>query len=97
MNYLLKKAGIDSPVKIVKYKGSERIETTYKKYEVVGTHTARRTFISLSLQKGMKPDVIMAITGATTYRMMQKYLKIANEHKREEMDKVWGSRLRLIQ
>lgn len=81
---------------MVKYKGNERIETTYKKYEVIGTHTARRTFISLSLQKGMKPDVIMAITGHTTYRMMQKYLKIADEHKREEMDKAWGSSLRLV-
>ena len=93
---LLKFAKIDEPVKVVKYKGSERIETTHKKYEVVGTHTARRTFISLSLQKGMKPDVIMAITGHTTYKMMQKYLKIADAHKREEMDKVWGSSLRIV-
>ncbi len=44
----------------------------------------------------MKPDVIMAITGHTIYRMMQKYLKIADEHIREEMDKVWGSSLRLV-
>jgi len=92
---LCKKAEINERVKTVKYKGSERIETSYKKYEVIGTHTARRTFISLSLQKGMKPDVIMAITGHTTYRMMQRYLKIADEHKREEMDKVWGSSLRI--
>ncbi len=93
---LCKKAKINELVKVVQYKGSERIETTYNKYEVVGTHTARRTFISLSLQKGMKPDVIMAITGHTTYRMMQKYLKIADEHKREEMDKAWGSNLRIV-
>jgi integrase len=93
---LCEKAEINELVKVVKYKGSERIETIYKKFEVVGTHTARRTFISLSLQKGMKPDVIMAITGHTTYRMMQKYLKIADEHKREEMDKIWGSSLRLV-
>ena len=93
---LCKKAEIDEPTKIIKYRGIERIETTYKKYEVIGTHTARRTFISLSLQKGMKPDVIMAITGHKTYRMMQRYLKIADTHKREEMDKVWGSNLRIV-
>lgn len=99
MNKYLKElcelAGIDETVKTVKYKGSQRIESTFKKYEVIGTHTARRTFISLSLQKGMKPDVIMAITGHSTYKMMQRYLKIADEHKREEMDKVWGSSLRI--
>lgn len=93
---LCKEAEINEKVKIVQYRGKERIEETFKKYEVVGTHTARRTFISLSLRKGMKPDVIMAITGHKTYRMMQKYLKIDDSHKREEMDKVWGSSLRLI-
>ncbi len=92
---LCKNAKINDNVKTVQYRGSERIENTYKKYEVIGSHTARRTFISLSLQKGMKPDVIMAITGHKTYRMMQKYLKIADETKRDEMDKVWGSSLRM--
>jgi len=93
---ICKKAKINDKVKIIQFRGNERIEKTFKKYEVIGSHTARRTFISLSLQKGMKPDVIMAITGHKTYRMMQKYLKIADEHKREEMDKVWGSSLRMI-
>lgn len=94
---LCEDAKIDSIVKVVKYKGTERLETTHKKFEVIGTHTARRTFISLSLQKGMKPDVIMAITGHTTYRMMQKYLKIADQHKRDEMEKVWGGSLRIVE
>lgn len=100
MNKYLKElceiAGIDDIVKVVKYKGSNRIETTYKKYEVIGTHTARRTFVSLSLQKGMKPESIMAITGHKTYRMMQRYLKIGQEHIRNEMEKAWGSNLRKI-
>ncbi|MBI9072077.1 MAG: tyrosine-type recombinase/integrase [Melioribacteraceae bacterium] len=100
MNKYLKElcelAEINEVVKTVQYKGNERIEKTNKKFEVIGTHTARRTFISLSLQKGMKPDVIMAITGHTTYKMMQKYLKIADHHKRDEMDKVWGIPLRQI-
>lgn len=93
---LCKVAKINTPVKVVQYKGNQRIENTYKKYEVIGSHTARRTFISLSLQKGMSAEVIMSITGHTTYRMMQKYLKIADKQKRDEMDKVWGSNLRKI-
>lgn len=88
---LCEKAEITEPVKIVRYKGKEAIEEVKPKYQVIGTHTARRTFISLSLRKGMKPDVIMAITGHSTYRMMQRYLKIADDHKQEEMEKVWGS------
>jgi integrase len=88
--------GITTLVKIVKYQGNERKENTYKKFEVISSHSARRTFISLSLERGMKPDVIMSITGHKTYRMMQRYLKIADKHKRDEMDKAWGSNLKLV-
>lgn len=93
---LCKEAKINSPVKIVQYRGNKREELIYKKYEIVGSHTARRTFISLSLQKGMSAEVIMSITGHTSYRMMQKYLKIADMQKRNEMEKAWGSSLRKI-
>jgi len=89
-------AKINDPIKIVKYKGNKTEETTFKKYELIGTHTARRTFVSLSLQKGMRPEVVMAITGHTTYKMMQKYLKVADSTKRDEMDKTWGSPLRKL-
>ncbi|MBK8947172.1 MAG: tyrosine-type recombinase/integrase [Ignavibacteriae bacterium] len=89
-------AKINAPVKIVKFRGIERIEETFPKFEVISSHTARRTFISLSLERGMKPDVIMSITGHKTYRMMQRYLKIADKHKRDEMEKAWGSSLRII-
>ena len=44
----------------------------------------------------MMPDGIMTIIGHSGYRRMQKYLKIADKHKREETDKVLGSSLRVI-
>lgn len=93
---LCKIAKINSPVKLVKYRGTERIETTSEKFEVISSHTARRTFISLSLERGMKPDVIMSITGHKSYKMMQRYLKIADKHKIDEMEKAWGSGLRIV-
>lgn len=93
---LCKEASINSLVKIVKFRGTERIENTYKKYEVIGSHTARRTFISLSLMKGMSAEVIMSITGHADYRMMKRYLKIASSLKRDELEKAWGSPLRKV-
>ena len=93
---LCNKAGINDKVKIVQYQGTERKAKTYKKYEVIGSHTARRTFITLSLQKGMPSEVIMAITGHRDFKMMRRYLKIADSHKREEMEKAWGSSLRIV-
>ncbi len=86
-------AGIDETITIVKYRGNKRIEETKKKFEIIGTHTARRTFITLSLRKGMKPEVIMKITGHKSYNMFQKYLKIADDHTRKEMFEAWGAPL----
>ncbi len=100
MNEYLKElcevAGIDETITIVKYRGSKTLKETKKKYEVVGTHTARRTFISLSLMKGMKPEVIMKITGHKSYKMFQKYLKIADSHIKEEMFEAWGEPLHQV-
>jgi len=93
---LCEEAGIDSLVKLVRIKGTERIETVHKKYEVIGSHTARRTFISLSLMRGMEPAVIMSITGHSDFKMMKKYLDISNNHKKQQMEKAWGSPLRVV-
>jgi integrase len=89
-------AGIDETITIVKYRGNKRIEETKKKFEIIGTHTARRTFITLSLRKGMKPEVIMKITGHKSYKMFQKYLKIADDHTRKEMFEAWGEPLNQV-
>ncbi|MBK8945334.1 MAG: tyrosine-type recombinase/integrase [Ignavibacteriae bacterium] len=93
---LCKLAEINSLTTITRQQGNEWKKITKPKYEFIGTHTARRTFITLSIEKGMKPDVIMSITGHKSYRMMQKYLTIAEKHARDEMDKVWGSPLRIL-
>ena len=42
---LCKLAGIDEEIRITTYKGSTRTDSVYQKWEKVGTHTGRRTFI----------------------------------------------------
>ncbi len=41
--------GIDSDVTITRYIGKKRTETTYKKYMLVSSHIARKTFVTNSL------------------------------------------------
>lgn len=96
LKILCEAAGINEPVKVVKFKGTKREERTFKKYELIATHTARRTFVSLSLMKGMSPETIMRITGHSDYKMMKKYLKIADQHVKDEMFRTWGSPLKLV-
>lgn len=83
-------ARIDEPVTVVTYRGAERIERTLPKYELVGTHTARRTFVILLLEKGMRPEIVMEITGHKDYRTFKKYIKISSNVKATEMNKAWS-------
>lgn len=82
-------AKINEPMTLVRYRGHERIETKKPKNEFITTHTARRTFVTLSLEKGMKPDTIMEITGHTSYKTFKKYIKITSKVKHQEMNKFW--------
>lgn len=93
---LCKQCEIDTQHKIVRKKGNKRIEKIFSKYELIGTHTARRTFVSLSIKYKIPPEIVMEITGHSTYKMMKKYLKITNEQKREEMNRAWSKGAKII-
>ena len=71
-------ARIDTPTTTTQHKGSERVATTRPKYELIGTHTARRTFVTLALEGGMRPETLMRITGHKDYKMLHRYLKITD-------------------
>jgi site-specific recombinase XerD len=82
-----KVTGIHENIKIVKYQSPKPIEKSSPKYELIATHTARRTFITLPLEKGMSPEIVMEIKGHKDYKMMLKYLKITENVKETEMKK----------
>lgn len=78
--------GINEPVSITYYKGSERIDEVYKKYELLTTHCGRRTFISNAIMLGIPPEVVMKWTGHEDYRTMKSYIAIADKEKKNAMD-----------
>lgn len=79
-------AEIDQPVTDVYYKGAERVEETHPKYELVGTHTGRRTFICNALAMGIPPATVMEWTGHSDYKSMKPYIKIADDEKAKAME-----------
>jgi integrase len=76
LKVIAKLARVDAPTTTTTHKGNERAETTQPKHELVSSHTARRTFVTLALEGGMRPETVMAITGHTDYKMLRRYLKI---------------------
>lgn len=77
--------GIDQSITITYYRGNERIDEVYPKYELLGTHTGRRTFICNALMMGIAPQVVMKWTGHSDYKAMQPYIDIADSAKAEAM------------
>ncbi|GGD98948.1 tyrosine-type recombinase/integrase [Planktosalinus lacus] len=84
------KAGFVEDIIKTTFIGKKRIETKKPKYKFISTHTARRTFITLSLEKGMRPDVVMSITGHKSYSSFQKYIKLSTKVREDEMIKAWS-------
>ncbi len=68
---IAKNAGIDDPV--IKRKKK------YKKYELVTTHTGRRSFITNCLNAGIPPPEVMRISGHSDYKDFMKYYKVSEE------------------
>jgi integrase len=93
---LCKMAGITEQVEIVRFRGTKREAITYKKYELIGVHTGRKTFATLSLEKGMSAEEVMTITGHRDYKSFQRYVKVTEQRKKTVMLKAWGGKLSAV-
>lgn len=83
-------AEINAPVNIDIFRGNKFYQETKPKYKVVTAHVARKTFITLSFYLGMNIKIVQEITGINQEKTLRKYLKIADDMKKTEMDKTWG-------
>jgi integrase len=81
--------GIDTPTNITRYIGNRRIDRVLPKYELITSHTARKTFVTNSLVLGMKEMVVKNITGHKDDKSFRKYVEIAENFKKQEMD-IWN-------
>ena len=89
MNRYLKDVGELAEIKgdflKVRSKGKERVEETFKKHELMTTHTARRSFATNMFKKGVPSRVIMKITGHRTEKAFSSYIKISEDENAELM------------
>lgn len=80
--------GINTPITKSVFKGGQRIEITRPKWEMLGTHAGRRTFICYALSIGTPPQVVMKWTGHSDYKAMKPYIDIAESTKADAMKKL---------
>jgi integrase len=93
MNEYLKElgenAGLTEKITITKYQGADRKEIEKYKYELLTTHTARRTFVSLASYNGVNQQVVKAYTGHSTDRMVDKYFKKNNSESKKIIENIF--------
>lgn len=88
---LCRYAGINEEIEIVRYRGAKRDAVVYPKYELISAHTGRKTFATLSLEKGLNAEEVMAITGHRSYASFKRYVNVTKERKKAAMWKAWGT------
>lgn len=93
MNDALKTIGklleFNEPIRLTSYSGNQRTDEVVPKHTLISTHTARRTFVTLSLEKGMRPETVMSLTGHKDYKTMKRYIKISSKVKETELNNIW--------
>lgn len=88
---LCKLVGINELIEIVRFRGVKREAITYPKYELLSIHSGRKTFASLSLEKGMSTQQVMAIGGWKDYKSFDRYVSVTEKLKIVSMNKAWGN------
>jgi len=81
------KAEINATINQYRTIRGERLEIEKLKYEMVTSHTCRRTFCTLKVLNEVPVPLIMKISGHTTERNFFRYLKMDEETSAEKMSK----------
>ncbi|QNH60994.1 site-specific integrase [Hymenobacter sediminicola] len=83
------RAGITDPVEVIRYRGGNRESTTLPKWQKLGCHTGRRTFVTLSLERGLRPELVMKITGHRDWKSFKRYVNITEQTVEREFARVY--------
>lgn len=76
---ICEKAGIDETITIMETSGGVKAEKSYKKWQLVTSHTARRSFATNAFKSNMPTLAIMQITGHKTESSFMRYIRISKE------------------
>lgn len=85
-----KLAGINTEIEKVREFGAIKVSSLVPKWQRLSIHVGRKTFVTISLEKGMPIHEVMAFTTHSTYKVIKRYIDVTGKRKRETMANVWG-------
>ena len=87
---ICKELKINDSIKKVSYMGKNVKEEIFPKWKLIGSHTARRTFITLMSERGMPDHQLMQIAGIKDAKTLQKYKKFNLNTLINNSNKLWN-------
>jgi integrase len=72
-------AGITDKVEVTYTKGGKEHKETREKWELVSTHTARRTGATLLIKAGAPIAWVMRVTGHKSEKTFMRYIRLSAE------------------
>jgi integrase len=97
LNRFLKELGqraeLAVPVEVVRYRGGRRESETLAKWQRLTCHTGRRTFATLALEQGLRPELVMKITGHKSWASFKRYVNITADVVSREFHRVYSGAL----
>ena len=85
-------AGFLQPIKQSYLKGNRNIIETKPKYQLITSHTCRRSFCTNEFLAGTPVELIMKISGHKSLKDFYKYIKIAPEQAGQRIKELWQKR-----
>lgn len=73
-------AGVDTPTEKLTFRGSIRTAQTLPKWQLIGCHTGRRTYVTLMVIDGYGAEDIMPTTGHKDYKSFKRYVDYSREN-----------------
>ena len=99
MNQYLKQIGkladLNEKILITNSKGGKRSTVSHYKYELLTTHTARRSFATNLFLKKYPAISLMKVTGHKTERAFLTYIKVSQEENAEILLQFWHEQQKL--
>lgn len=84
-----KLADINTDIVITSKKGIEKVDKSYKKHELISSHTCRRSFCTNQYLKGVPTVLLMKISGHKTEKAFLRYIRIDEEMAAKKMMEYW--------
>jgi site-specific recombinase XerD len=95
MNSYLKELGkvakLDEAITRTFTKGGKKVTEENAKYQLLTTHTARRSFATNQYLSGLEAITIMHLTGHRTEKAFMKYIKVTSKEHAIKLREMWES------